>query len=255
MNDNYFMIDGSALMAQVRVLWREEAIDKSHKLCPLKMISYFAGHFLRELHGGSFKRAIFYFASGDDATVERHFVLPDYTKPGVIRDISFKFCGQKLKRSADFEEWLPTVPAKFQNRFGKSEKGVDIEICCDAFRLASVGKLQRVFLLTNDDDFVPFCNAIRDFGVNISIIHLFDTGSPNISLLKAADTYDAIPREVLPELFVAPAPAPEPPNEIVEPPSQDKETGAEGDISSFPEQFDDSDADTGKGSEENGQAT
>ena len=66
--------------------------------------------------------------------------------------------------------------------------------------------MQRIFLLTNDDDFVPFCQAIRDFGVNISIVHLFDTGTPNLSLLKAADTYDTVSQPSLAELFVAPEP-------------------------------------------------
>jgi len=166
----------------------------------------FVFHLMQEkhedLHQSSFKRATFYFPSGDDDAVERHLIVPDYKKPGAIRDINIKYCGQKLKKSADFDEFFATIPAKFHNRFQKSEKGIDIEICCDAFKLAAAGKLERLFLLTNDDDFIPFCRMIKEYGANISIFHLTDSITPNVSLLKECDSYDVVENDELSGMFL-----------------------------------------------------
>src|SRR5262249_27975391 len=162
--NNYFFIDGSALTAQIRQLRREDASFKSRKLC-LKRFVEFLMSALPALHGGSYKRATFYFPIGDETAIEEYLVIPDLRKPAEVRDIHLKFCGQKLKKSAEFSEFVETqVPPKFKDRFSKSEKGIDIEICCDAFKLASASRLERLFLLTNDDDFVPFCRAIKEFG-------------------------------------------------------------------------------------------
>ena len=146
-------------------------------------------------------------------------MIPDHNKPGEIRDLHFKFCGQKLKRSKEFLDFLDTqVPDKFKNHFSKSEKGIDIEICCDAFKLASASRLDRLFLLTNDDDFIPFCRTMKEYGANVSIIHLSDKVTRNISLLREADSYDVVPYPGLQKIFLPPlqteppqAPSAEPP--------------------------------------------
>lgn len=201
MEQNYFLIDGSALQAQIRHLWRVGAVRNKSKLRLIQFIEQLILE-TRGLHGGSYKRAIFYFPSGDEEAVERHLIMPNFGKRKAVRDVNIKFCGQKLKRSAEFDEWVETdVPAKWKSRFSKSEKGIDIEICCEAFKLASFGSVERIFLLTNDDDFVPFCRVIKDFGCNVSIVHLTDLIPPNASLLREADSYDAVPTESLHELF------------------------------------------------------
>jgi uncharacterized LabA/DUF88 family protein len=237
---SYFLIDGSALTAQIRQLWREDPSFKGRKLCPKRLLSYFMTT-LRELHGGAYKRAIFYFPRGDETAVEEYLVIPDHKKPGEIRDIHFKYCGHKLKRSADFNEFVETqVPPKFRDRFSKSEKGIDIEICCDAFKLASASRLERLFLFTNDDDFTPFCRTIKEYGANISIIHLLDTVNRNVSLLQEADTYDVVARQhlqslFLPEAQVLPsaeiqAPPKEPPVSALKPDAEPSDMALEGPI-------------------------
>jgi uncharacterized LabA/DUF88 family protein len=206
MADNYFFIDGSALSAQIRQLRREDASLIERKLCPIRFVHYFMES-LTELHEGSYKRATYYFPVGDEAAVDDHLAMPDRKLPGHVRDINFKFCGQKLKKSLEFTKFVEeTVPAKFHSRFSKSEKGIDIEICCDAFKLASFSRLDRLFLMTNDDDFIPFCRVIKEFGANVSIIHLSPTIIPNVSLLKEADSYDVVPINKLHGLFL-PMPA------------------------------------------------
>jgi hypothetical protein len=158
---------------------------------------------LTELHEQQYKRAIFYFPKNDEAAVEAFLEVPDRRKPGGVRDLHFKFCGHKLKRSADFDKFVDeTVPAKFKERFAKSEKGIDIEMCCDGLKLASAARLERLFLFTNDGDFIPFCRTVKEFGANISIIHLNEIVPPNGDLLHEVDSYDVIPLEQLRNIFL-----------------------------------------------------
>src|SRR5262249_43366927 len=95
-------------------------------------------------------------------------------------------------------------PPKWRDRVSKSEKGVDIEICCDALKLASASRLERLFILANDDDFLPMCRTLKEFGANVSVIHLTDFISPNISLLSESDSYDVVDRTALQTLFFPP---------------------------------------------------
>jgi uncharacterized LabA/DUF88 family protein len=219
MRDNYFFIDGSALTAQIRQLRREDSSFRGRKLCPKLLIGYFMTA-LYELHENAYKRVTFYFPVGDETSVEEYLVVPDHKTPGEIRDLHFRFCGQKLKKSTEFKEFVETtVPPKFRAHFAKSEKGIDIEICCDAFKLARASRLDRLFLFTNDDDFIPFCRTIKEFGANISIIHLSDTVTRNVSLLREADSYDVVPTLELQRMFLPIADVAIPPASIPEPES------------------------------------
>ena len=207
MNQNYFFIDGSALTAQIRQLQRAIPRFRGQRLCPKSLINYF-NMTLSDLHGNSYKRVTFYFPKGDEAAIEDFIAVPSHTTPGEIRDLHFKFCGHKMKKSAEFDKFVEEkVPLKFQSRFQKSEKGIDIEMCCDALRLASRNRLERIFLLSNDGDFLPLCRTLKEFGANISILHLSSVTLPNLELLKESDTYDVVPEEHLDSVFLA---APEP---------------------------------------------
>lgn len=115
----------------------------------------------------------------------------------------FKFCGQKLKKSAEFAKFVDeNVPPQFQNRFQKSEKGVDTEICCDALRLSTTGRLERLFLLSNDSDMIPLCRTLKEFGSNVSILHLSQATQPNADLLREADSYNVVTADDLPNMFL-----------------------------------------------------
>ncbi|UNC15904.1 NYN domain-containing protein [Acidiphilium multivorum] len=204
MDANYFFIDGSALMAQIRQLQRAEPTYRNRKLCVREFMQY-QMHALPELHNHSYKRATFYFANGDDANINEYLLLPDHRIPGTIRDIQLKYCGHKLKKSAEFDKFVEeNVPPKFHDRFSKSEKGIDIEMCCDALRLASANRLNRLFILTNDSDFIPLCRTIKEFGTNISILHLSCSNPPNTELLREADTYDVVSPNGLNRMFLSP---------------------------------------------------
>jgi uncharacterized LabA/DUF88 family protein len=202
-SDNYFFFDGSALCAQIRTLWKRDRAFEGRKLDAIRYVTHLQrANSLTELHGGNFKRATFYFPKGDEDTAAKHLMMPKLNTPGLVRDTHFKYCGEKLKRSKTYAKWVETdVPQKWRDRVSKSEKGVDIEICCDALRLVSVSKLDRLFLLTNDADFVPLCKTLKDLGTNVSLIYLSEFQAPNKALLDEVDTYDVVPVATLQTLF------------------------------------------------------
>ena len=212
MTENYYFIDGSSLLAQIRNLQKKSSKYKKRKLDILKLILHFSSSSI-DLGSQSYKRAVIYFPKGE-TTIKDFLLIPDFKKPKLVRDFHIKYCGEKIKGSEAFNNFVRLkVPEKYQHRFTKSEKGIDIEMCCDALRLAGIGKLERLFLLTNDSDFVPLCRTLKDFGANISLIHLSEKISPNESLLKQCDSYDTVPENELNGMFL-PIPQPKPNPEL-----------------------------------------
>ena len=201
MTENYYFIDGSSLLAQIRTLQKKSPTYKERRLDILKLISYFTSASL-DLGSEAYKRAVFYFPEGE-TTIQDFLIIPNFKKPGLVRDLHLKYCGKKIRGSKAFNDFVNLkVPEKYRDRFTKSEKGIDIEMCCDALRLAGIGKLERLFFLTNDSDFVPLCRTLKDFGANISLIHLSEKISPNEALLKQCDSYDTISENELNEMFL-----------------------------------------------------
>jgi len=204
MDQNYYFIDGSALLAQVRTLWKKEVGYNWRRLDPLKFINNLQFSF-PDLGSANYKRAEFYFPVGEQ-NLDTYLQMPKSITPGLVRDVHFKYCGEKLNRADAYETWLETVPPQWKDHCIKSEKGVDIEICCDALRLASLGKMDRLFLLTNDRDFIPLCKTLKEFGVNISLIHLSKFTNPNKRLTDECDSYDLLRPEYLEQIFEPKAP-------------------------------------------------
>jgi uncharacterized LabA/DUF88 family protein len=205
MHDNYFFFDGSALCAQIRTLQKRDRSFEGRKLDPIRYVNYLNHRSLQDLHTGHFKRVTFYFPKGGEDTVKKHLVMPKLSTPGLVRDVQFKPCGEKIRAAQQYTDWVEkNVPQKWRDRVSKSEKGVDIEICCDALRLVSVSKLDRLFLLTNDADFVPLCRTLKELGTNVSLLHLSGLQAPNKALLAEVDTYDVLPLVALQTLFVPP---------------------------------------------------
>lgn len=169
---------------------------------PILFITHFTAS-LPDLQSNEYKRAVFYFPNEDENTVKKYLVVPNFAKPGLVRDLHFKYCGKKMKGSEAFNKFVDEkVPSRWRDRFQKSEKGIDIEICCDAIKLASVGKMERLFMFTNDSDFVPLFKTLKEFGVNVSLIHLSELKGANKILTKEADSYDVIRDEVLERIFI-----------------------------------------------------
>jgi uncharacterized LabA/DUF88 family protein len=207
-NNNYLFFDGSNLIVQIKQLQNARGVFKGHKLDMTLLVNAFAvaDGGMRDVMGQGYRRATFYFAR-EDKQVEQYLTLPDFTRPRLTRDIEIRYCGAKLPNSMEYDEWLRTVPDKFLDRCQKSEKGVDIEICCDALQLAATGRLDRLFLLSNDSDFLPLCRKLKELGANVSLLRLSDARPVNKKLVQACDSYDVVHEALLLPAFGLPADA------------------------------------------------
>ncbi len=81
MMNNYFFIDGSALTSQIRVLQKTDASFRGRRLSADELIKYYCAA-LTELGTREFKRAVLYFAQGDEVEIEQWIVVPAFYKPG-----------------------------------------------------------------------------------------------------------------------------------------------------------------------------
>ena len=193
--NNYFFVDGSSLIADVTKLRSSKAAFGNRRLDLSKFALYFSVTTCRELHGNMFKRFVFYFASGDPR-VPQIFLIPNLRSSGVMVDVSIQYCGKRLRKSALVEDWIRTKkpPGPVLDRLHRSEKAVDTQICCDAMQLVANGALDRLFLYTNDYDYVPLCRALKQQGANISLIRLHGV-KLNKELRAECDSFNIVEKD------------------------------------------------------------
>ena len=129
-DDNYFFVDGSALIADVVSYKRDNALPPDSKFSLTSFANYFTQAFPK-ISGFAFRRFVFFFANNDER-VEKVFVLPDFTKPGGFEDLRIEWCGKRLKKSAEVEDWISEhdPPPSVMDKLHRSEKAVDTQICC-----------------------------------------------------------------------------------------------------------------------------
>jgi hypothetical protein len=119
---DYFFIDGSGLTSQIRQLRRADPSFKGRRLCPKLFIIHFQMT-LPELGAHEYERATFYFPVGDEAAIEDYLVIPDRRKPAEVRDLYFKFCGQKLKnRPSSTSSLKPRYPTNSRTAATRAKK-------------------------------------------------------------------------------------------------------------------------------------
>ena len=200
--DNFFFIDGSALIADVTTYRRKHPSLKEKKFKLQGLVDDLMDRRLYHLHTESYKRFVFYFATRDER-VKETFQLPDIDKPGAGTDIYIRYCGKRLPKSKKVEAWISehNPPAAVMDKLHRSEKAVDTQICCDALQLAAYNKLNRLFLYANDSDFLPLFGTLRQCGANISLVRLFKKGT-NKDLLKECDSFDVMKEDALEKCFI-----------------------------------------------------
>jgi uncharacterized LabA/DUF88 family protein len=189
MDNNYFFVDGSALLGDIRRARVDLGINATAKLNLKKFSAYFTGHQFREFIGGGYRRFVFYFVQDDERL--RSFVeLPDFSQPGEVSDLRIEYCGKRIPQFEKAKKWLEdnSAPDSVSECLYRSEKAVDTQICCDALQLAGTGKLDRLFLYTNDYDFVPLCRSLRQLGSNVSLFRLRGIGA-NAALICECDAF------------------------------------------------------------------
>ena len=199
--NNYFFVDGSSLITDVIAIKKSEKELTSKKLDIIKFSKYFSGGQFKSLHAGIYKRFVVYFVIHEDR-INDNIILPCFYKPGEAEDIQIKYCGKRIKGGSAVDNWISqhNPPDKVLDRFNKSEKAVDTQICCDALQLASYDRLDRLFIYTNDYDFIPLCQALKSMGANISLFRLRDKAI-NKDLVRECDSFSVVSVNQLSSLF------------------------------------------------------
>jgi len=189
MADNYFFVDGSSLLSDIARFRRELEILPTSRFHVPMFWEHFTGENFRPWHAGDFRRFVIYFADGDPR-VETDLFIPDPVVPGAYNDTRIEYCGKRLRDMEKAREWLDTknAPPFVTECLYRSEKAVDTQICCDALDLVRSRKIDRLFLYTNDYDFIPLCRTLRRAGVNVSLFR-FDKERTNKELAAECDAF------------------------------------------------------------------
>jgi len=199
--NNYFFVDGSSLITDVIAIKKSEKELMPKKLDLIKLYQYFCGEEFDALHSGIYKRFVVYFVIHEDR-INDNIIIPSFHKPGVVEDLQIKDCGKRIKGGSAIDNWISkhSPPNNVLDRLNKSEKAVDTQICCDALQLASYGRLDRLFIYTNDYDFVPLCQTLKSMGANISLFRLREKAI-NKALVRECDSFSVVQVDKLSSLF------------------------------------------------------
>lgn len=187
--NNYFFVDGSALLADVKKARVDLGLPGLARLDLIAFARYFTGFRLHKFTGDSYRRFVFYFVQ-EDERLRAAVRIPDFSRPGAVEDLRLEFCGKRIRQFDQARSWLEAhnAPEAVRECLYRSEKAVDTQICCDALQLAATNKLDRLFLYTNDYDFVPLCRAIRQLGANVNLLRLH-AQTVNNTLVSECDAF------------------------------------------------------------------
>lgn len=203
MENNYFFVDGSALLSDIKKYKKSNPDLTDKKFDPIMFSnSFFKSPKFSIFHQNTYRRIVFYFVN-NDKRINELIKIPDYKQAGLISDLEIKICGKKIPVYEKAKEWLEKkeAPSYVTESLYKSEKAVDTQICCDALVFLSLNKLDRLFLYSNDYDFIPLCKTIKTMGANISLVKLTNV-NVNKDLVKECDSFCSFIDEEIGNFFV-----------------------------------------------------
>lgn len=89
------------------------------------------------------------------------------------------------------------------------QKGVDTRLVLDSYKLALTSRLDRLYLLTGDDDITEVVAEVQDLGVSVLLLTVAGArAATSANLLRAVDESHELSRSWLADrLFIKPAPA------------------------------------------------
>ena len=201
----YFFVDGSALLGDIMRARRDLQLGSTKLLHLTAFAQYFTSPRFASWHSNGYRRFVFYFVQ-DDERLRSMVVLPQPHIPGAVSDLRIEFCGRKIRQFEQARQWLDehNAPEAVRECIYRSEKAVDTQICCDALQLAGTNKLDRLFLYTNDFDFVPLCRSLRQLGANINLFRLRGK-DVNVDLANECDALHVVDEQFISQCFVEPA--------------------------------------------------
>ena len=197
--NNYFFVDGSYLLGDIKRIKNSIKEVENRKFNIDKFYKHFAINYPQFANG--YRRFTIYFVNGENR-IKDQLNIPDFKTPNHVEDFHVKYCGKKVSATKRVETWLnKTSPPQYvMDRFNKSEKAVDTQICCDALQLAAVNRIDRLFLYTNDFDFMPLVDVLKALGVNVTLMKLSGT-AVNKDLVENSDSFCVPNKAQLIEMF------------------------------------------------------
>lgn len=195
MKNNYFFVDGACLLKDIEMFKKSDSSLRDKRMNLDYFMNFFTHNYspMLKLHAGYTRRFSFYFVKGSKDRFERNVETSDRKIPGNVMDWDIQWCGENVIDSKKLTKWvIDNNPPQFvSDAMTKTEKAVDTQICCDALQLAALDKIDRLFIYTNDSDFLPLLKTLKRFGVNVSLISLSNQRH-NDKLCDEADSYNVI---------------------------------------------------------------
>ncbi|MGB3513435.1 MAG: NYN domain-containing protein [Microcoleaceae cyanobacterium] len=199
---NFLFIDSGCLLSDIERVKREFSIPGNYVLDSRKFQRHFTGDKYLMYLGNGYRRIVFYAAAGEDR-LKRCVMLPEFGTANMHEDLVVKYCGKKISKSQRIDRWLEEndVPNYVLDRLNKTEKAVDTQICCDAMLLAFHNALDRLFIYTNDTDFIPLIESLKSMGVSVNLFQLVQSGV-NSDLTTICNAYMAPSLDELKNMFI-----------------------------------------------------
>jgi len=186
MRDKYYIsIDGTCLLFQVLELRRKKVVPAKSKLNLDKFVQVMQNSWDPE--GYRMLRAVCYFKQNDDR-IDKLLKIPDFNVPGQKNRLQIEECGINIKDTLSDKDLLK-LPTEKRDVFPRGEKGLDIQLTCDALTFISTGKISSIALLVNDRDYVPLFKSAQLLGANIYLSALHSKIKVREELIKYSDRY------------------------------------------------------------------
>ena len=194
------VIDGSHLFASITRVWRDHEELQNKKL----KIDVFtrAVHSYWTPYTGPAIRSIYYFKKGDKR-LKTMLDIPSSQSPNHKSHWQINECAQSVTSIPDSE--IQKLDPKYHDLFHKAEKGLDMELACDALQLVADRRIDSVGFLVNDRDYIPLFKALQRLGANTYISGLDIRQPVQKSLVDLADLYHTFESDL--DLFFGYTPA------------------------------------------------
>jgi hypothetical protein len=104
MTNNYFYVDGSSLISQIKRVWSKHESYRNRKLVLTNFVSFFVSRRFASYKSDNYKRFVFYFPAGGTEHKE-YIIFPDRkVASGDEDDIQILMCGKKVKKLSGYSE-------------------------------------------------------------------------------------------------------------------------------------------------------
>jgi uncharacterized LabA/DUF88 family protein len=184
MNNGCYYIDGSFLFQSIERIKKDHPELTSSSLNIAILSERLMDAFQENIN--SSLRVIYYFRV-KDPRIKNLIIPPVHGNTGHWQ---IKECGINVKNIRPIPtSVLDKLPERYRDLYPRAEKGLDMELACDALMLAASGKVQNFVFMINDRDYVPLLTSLQRLGANTYLAGLDLKQKMHNSLLNLSDNY------------------------------------------------------------------